>query len=424
MTHRRIIIRLLFTTLALCCFLPWLSTPMNKYRLVHFFPLPAHSLADPGSCILIILIILLALTAIVRIELAAWASRLILPIAIFFAINLACNHRQDMVNHLRLDYDQTNRIPEYFKYAKPDNHRAPLDNDFLLLNIQRIETDVFNFKLTNLWTIVLRSLGSAWFSVFFFSSTLIYMTPVWISSAKARWIYRGVLVILCLGMPFRPVMADVYLNLASDEYRNRSSEMAVKYLKKAAYWDKNMTDFPSYVRLTGQVQIWNNYIDTPQVLLAKADTSVHNGQLAAAMTYFDLSVNAGLSSELLKKVITDSYWQIGHEDLQRANIPRSNLIWELMAQNAEGQDAYLYLIHYYNGLGGKPAASLADELAENLLPNCSNRLVRADLYAYWGCAKNRLSESDMFIKMFRSSLDAFSMAKIINYRAQKALIGY
>lgn len=413
--------RLLCITALTTIFLPWIKTPLNEFSafsIAYSFFLSLQSYTFP-----LFLALLMAFCAFCFVceKLQPYAGWLVICFVGWFIGDISCNHRNDFLQNIKFEYEQVNRIFEFYNNLAPDRQN-PLNSNFLMSQI-RYSTDLSGSdSLFDSFMLTFRSLSYGAMLAMVAGVAMVKTTLKRIDSVWFGAVAVSIVTIFMLSVS-GTIVGDMYLQRAQSRYEWGDMEGARKYIEKAGRWDSTLVYQSTYNNLKGMIAFRNKETGSAYYHLYKSYQHALKGRGAQALVEQAMAIDEGVSPRVVASEAPNILWSSGRQNLRLGKLLLNQDYLQGMANFQGGQDAFLYLASMHQVVGGEYAniQSIAD--ATTAMGHFSHDMIVADMLTTIGCAYDRLGESHRGREMFVRSKDEFSLAKVINFRAQKGLIG-
>ncbi|MFC1851445.1 hypothetical protein ACFL27_14715 [candidate division CSSED10-310 bacterium] len=416
--------KLLYIGLLIGCVLPWLKTPLHHQSGIWLGFASESPLSYSSLTFFLVLLIGVMIISVRVPKLFPVVGWLTIGICLYFYINISCNHRHDLVRDITFDREQLDRIYTYYSLVgDKQNTENPLDQNYLSDNLVIVSVDQSPYLLVQSLNLVGEALSYGWYVIFFCGIFLIKLSWRAEHFLKWRWLPIPIIFVTLGVISVKAIITEIYLTRAQISFDNRNANRTLEYLHQATRWDSNLTMLPAFMRLSGNANRWLKDQGAATYYFAEGTASLQKGQYAKAMADYQDAVRFGLQKEVIDNIMADACWQSGKESSINKLWVRAQRDWKNMSFYPGGEDAFLYLSTTHMRIGGEINTQYALQDAEVVLEKYQNRLILADTYVTMGTSLDKQGEIAESRHMFHKSVQTFSLPKVINFRAQKAMTG-
>ncbi len=336
---------------------------------------------------------------------------------------LSCFAPHDIVSGIVEDQEILSRVSRYYQSLEADRGN-PLNTNFLSGSlVQNVLPD--QLSLPDRIQLMVSKIGSG-FHVLLTAGMICMLVSIrrrqvgWQQWLVAVTAFAGV-TLTCTG----PLAGEMYVTLAKSALNLKQPHQAADFLEKASQWDPLLKTGPYFIRLAGQIHDLQQRYDTMAHAFFSGEQAVQDGYYKTAVRYYTDAMQKGECRSAVNNTMADTCFKAAMAMQKKQQWSAAQPGWEMMTLYPGGSDG-----HLYDGTNQllicRDEASLSQAVRnlETALCRLNHRQIRADALVSLGCAHDRQGQRCRARKAFFRSIDTFILAKIINYRAQKALIGF
>jgi tetratricopeptide (TPR) repeat protein len=336
---------------------------------------------------------------------------------------LSCFAPHRIVSAIIEDQEALSRVSRYYQLLEADKSN-PLNTNFLSGSLLQSPLPE-ELSLPNRFRLMISKMGSG-FHVLLISGIIWVLVAIrgrqvdrrqWMVAVVA---FAGV-TLTCTG----PLAGEMYVAMAKSALNVKQPRQASDFLEKASRWAPRLKTAPYFLWLAGQVDELQQQYDTTAHAFFRGGQAVREGYYKSAILHYTDAAQKGDVRLAVNDTIADICFKAAMAMQKKKQWSAAQPGWKMMTLYPGGEDGHLYEATNQL-LICRDEAPLSEAVCnlEAVLRDLDHRQVRADALVSLGCVYDRQGQRCQAREAFFRSLDTFILAKMINYRAQKALIGF